>query len=40
MKTQPRNILKIAGVYVASTIGAAFASGQEIIKISLFGSLV
>ncbi|MDI9483492.1 MAG: hypothetical protein QM315_09960 [Bacillota bacterium] len=32
MKTQPRNILKIAGVYVASTIGAAFASGQEIIK--------
>ncbi|HEY8500067.1 MAG TPA: hypothetical protein VIL89_05575 [Clostridia bacterium] len=32
MKTQPRNILKIAGVYVATTIGAAFASGQEIIK--------
>jgi len=32
MKTKPRNILKIAGVYVASTIGAAFASGQEIIK--------
>lgn len=32
MKTQPRNILKIAGVYIATTIGAAFASGQEIIK--------
>lgn len=32
MKTHLRNILKIAGVYVASTIGAAFASGQELVK--------
>jgi len=32
MKTRLRNILKISGVYVASTIGAAFASGQEIVS--------
>ncbi|NLY18875.1 MAG: hypothetical protein GX045_07995 [Clostridiaceae bacterium] len=32
MKTRFSNVLKISSVYVASTIGAAFASGQEIIK--------
>jgi len=32
MKSKFSNVLKISSVYVASTIGAAFASGQEIIK--------
>lgn len=32
MKTKFGDIIKISSVYVASTIGAAFASGQEIIK--------
>ncbi len=32
MKTKFSNVFKISSVYVASTIGAAFASGQEIIK--------
>ena len=32
MKTKLNNVIKISSVYVASTIGAAFASGQEIIK--------
>lgn len=32
MKTKFSHIVKISSIYVASTIGAAFASGQEIIK--------
>jgi uncharacterized membrane protein YkvI len=32
MKTKFSNVIKISSVYVATTIGAAFASGQEILK--------
>lgn len=32
MKTQIQGIIKVSSIYVASTIGAAFASGQEIVK--------